>query len=257
MEKMEKKTTVIFSIIFSIVILIIVIPIFWNSVSNLQQVNQEKESSEPAFVSLFLNNLGNCTGTTGDTLDNCKQSISSLQAQCNFYNNPPVCNDPRIPQILTSTAQTVIAQPSANFVTYTNSQYGFSIDYPSNWVIDNNLPDGSIGLKDKMISPDVLFEIKQMPSVQGSFDTFVKGYINQAGIPGYAVTLQSQDKVTVGNKDAYKIQYIETIGSSTCKYEDYVINDGSFAPVISYNNCDTNVFAQFLPTYERVVSTFR
>jgi hypothetical protein len=176
---------------------------------------------------------------------------------CSFYDNPSVCNDPRINQIMTSTTQTVVVLPSTNFVIYTNNQLGFSINYPSNWVIDNNLPDGNMGLKDKMNAPNFLVEIKPMQNTGGSFDQIVHTYASQAGIVGYPVTVQSQDKVTIGNKEAYRIQYSETIGSATCKDEDYVINNGQFVLAISFNNCDENSYSNFLPTYESMVSTFR
>jgi hypothetical protein len=254
---MGKKLIMVTRIVVPVIIIIIVVPIFVNSASNLQQINQEKESSKQIFIPQFQNVLGNCTNTTGIGLSQCKEMISSLQSQCSFYDNPSICSDSRINQIMKSNAQTIIVTPSTSLVTYTNNQLGFSIDYPSNWVIDNNLPDGGIGLKDKMVAPNVSFEIKQMQNTSSSFDSVASTYVNQAGVAGYPITLQSKYKVTIGNKDAYKIQYTETIGSDTCKNEDYIINDGSFVPVISYNSCDNNLFSQFLPTYENVVSTFR
>lgn len=257
---MEKKIVIIAGIIVPIVIIIIALPIFLNSVSNLQQINQEKENGKAIWVPHFQYVIQTCENATGITLDNCKQSIKLEMQSCSFYDDPSVCNDPRINQIMTSTAQTVIVIPSTNFVTYTSNQFGFSIDYPSNWVIDNNLPDGGIGLKDKMIMPNVLFEIKQIQNNGNSFDYMVNKYVSEAGVinnNSYPITLESQDKVKIGNKDAYRLKYTETIGNVVCQDEDFVINDGSFVPVISYNSCDANLFAQFSPTYEELVSTFR
>jgi hypothetical protein len=252
-----KKGIIITGIIVPIVILILIIPILINSVSNLQQNNQEKENAKKIFIPEFVKALDDCYNITGTMIDPCKEHINFLQSECNFYDNPPVCGDIRIDKIKSATYTNVIIPPSTDFLTYTNNQYGFSINYPSNWIIDNNLPDGNIGLKDKMSAPNVLFEIKQIQNTGGSFDGIVNTYINQAGVAGYPITLQSKDKVIIGNKDAYKIQYTETIGSVTCKNEDYVINNGSFLPVIRYNSCDTNLFSQFLPIYESIVNTFR
>jgi len=245
------------AIAIPIIILVISVPIFINSASNLQQINQEKENSKPWFISQFQNVLGNCTGTTGLTLNNCKQTIPMLQQQCGFNDNPSVCSDPRINEIMTSTAQTVITLSSTNFITYTDKQFGFSIDYPSNWVVDNvNFPSGSIGIKNKMNAPDVLVGIKSMPNT-GSFDSAVNTYINNAGVAGYPIVLQSQTKTTIKDKEAYRIQYTEKIGDTTCQNEDYAINGGLYVSVISFDNCDANLFSQFLPTYENMVSTFR
>ncbi|MGB6464387.1 MAG: hypothetical protein WBF38_09220 [Nitrosotalea sp.] len=133
----------------------------------------------------------------------------------------------------------------------------FSIDYPSNWVIDNNLPDGNIGLKDKLVAPNFLVEIQTMQNTDSSFDQLVSSYLSQAGVTGYPITVQSQDKITIGNKEAYRIQYTEPIGSTTCKNEDYAINDGQIVPIISFNNCDENSYASFLPIFDKMVSTFR
>lgn len=246
----------VIGIVIPIIILIIAVPIFLNSASKLQQINQEKENAKPSFISNFEQVLGDCSTMTGKGLDNCKQIIPLLQQQCSFNDNPPVCNDPRINEIMTSTTQTVIAPASTNFITYTNSQFGFSINYPSNWVVDNNLPDGGIGLKDKMNAPNVLVEIKPMQNT-GSFDSAVSTYINQVGVAGYPVTLQSQVKSAIKDKEAYRIQYDQTIGNTVCQSEDYVINGGQYVSIISYDNCDANLFSQFLPTYETMVSTFR
>jgi hypothetical protein len=251
------KGTIVLRILVPIAVLIIVIPILWNSVSNLQQLDQEKENAKQIWIPHFQYVIQTCVNATGITLDNCKQSINLEMQSCSFYDNPSVCNDPRINQIMTSTAQTVIVPPSTNFVTYTNNQFGFSIDYPSNWVIDNSLPDGNIGLKDKMVAPNFLVEIKPMQNTGSSFDQLVSSYLSQAGVAGYPITVQSQDKITIGNKEAYRIQYAEPIGSTTCNNEDYIISDGQVVPVISFNNCDENLYASFLPTFDKMVSTFR
>ena len=150
---------------------------------------------------------------------------------CSFYDNPSVCSDPRIDRIMTSTAQTVIVAPSTNFVTYTNNQYGFSIDYPSNWVI-NNKPDGNVGLEDKLIAPNFLVKVKTIQNTGSSFDQIASTYVNQGGIEGFPITVQSQDNVTIGNKEAYRIQYSEPTVSTSCRNEDYLINDGQFVHVI-------------------------
>lgn len=249
-----KKIT---GIVIPIIILIIAVPIFFNSASNLQQINQEKENSKPFFISQFEQVLSDCSKMTGMGLTNCKQTIPLLQQQCSFNNNPSVCSDPRINEIMTSTAQTVIAPASTNFTTYTDKQFAFSIDYPSNWVVDNvNFPFGSIGIKDKMNAPDILVGIKSMPNT-GSFDSAVNVYINNAGVSGYPIVLQSQTKTTIKDKEAYRIQYTEKIGDTICQNEDYAINGGLYVSIISFDNCDANLFSQFLPTYESMVSTFR
>jgi len=92
----------IVSILISIIVLIIAIPIFANSASNLQQINQQKDNSKPSFISQFNQVLGDCSTMIGGALANCKQTIPMLQQQCSFYDNPTVCNDPRINQIMSS-----------------------------------------------------------------------------------------------------------------------------------------------------------
>ena len=96
-----------------------------------------------------------------------------------------------------------------------------------------------------------------MQNTGSSFDQIVNSYVSQAGVTGYPITVQSQDKITIGNKEAYRIQYTEPIGSATCKNEDYIINDDQVIPVISFNNCDENSYTSFLPTFDKMVSTFR
>lgn len=92
----------IIAIAIPIVILVISVLIFMNSASNLQQINQEKENSKPLFISHFDQVLGDCSKMTGVGLTNCKQILPLLQQQCSFYDNPQICNDPRIDEIMTS-----------------------------------------------------------------------------------------------------------------------------------------------------------
>lgn len=223
----------------------------------MQQINQDKENSKPLFISQLEQVLGDCSKMTGVGLANCKQTIPLLQQQCSFYGNPSICTDPRINEIMSSQAQTMVAQPSTIFTTYTDKQFGFSIDYPSNWVVDNvNFPFGSIGFKDQMNTPNIIIKIKSILN-SGSFDSTVNAYVNNAGVAGYPITLQSQDKTSIKNKEAYRIQYTEKIGDTLCQSEDYAINAGMYVSIISFDNCDENLFSQFRPIYENIVSTFR
>jgi hypothetical protein len=150
----------------------------------------------------------------------------------------------------------LLSNQNSAFTTYTNKNFGFSIDYPRDWVIDENLPNGNIGIKDRMVQPNAVFEITQMQNA-GSFDTTVSTYIKQVGVAGYPIILQSQVKSAIKDKEAYRIQYTETIGNSVCNNEDYVINGGDFVTTIKFGNCDQDHYRQFLPTFEKIVSTFR
>lgn len=259
---MGKTVKLILGIAIPIVILVISIPILLNSTSNLIQNNQQLTNIAQTEASYLENDITRCYNTTGQSLTDCKQQITSEKALAcsNPVSNSPVCSDPRINQILSAnTPNPIFAQPTS-FITYTNNESGFSIDYPSDWVADENPVYGIVGIKDKMNAPDVLFEIKQIQSNGNSFDYMASKYVSEAGAVNgnnYPINLQSQDKVTIDNKDAYRIDYTMTIGSAICNNEDYLTNVGNFVIVISFNSCDPDIYKQFLSTYEKVVSTFR
>lgn len=223
--------------------------------------NQELTNITQTETSYLEEDINRCYNATGQYLNDCKEQINSekVLACGNSMSNSPVCSDPRINQILSAnTPNPIFAQPTS-FTTYTNSGLGFSIDYPSDWVADENPAYGIVGIKDKMNAPDVLFEIKQMQSNGNSFDYMISKYVSESGVVNgnnYPINLQSKDKVTIDNKDAYRIDYTMTIGSAICNNEDYLINGGDFVTVISFDNCDHDIYEQFLSTYEKVVSTF-
>lgn len=252
------RTKLIVGITIPVVIILIMIPIASSS-TNLMQLGQQSEKT--TFISKFSKTLDNCSGALGLNLSNCKQAIGSLQSQCTFYGNPAVCTDPRIDRTITAkTANLANAKPT-NFTTYTSNKFGFSIAYPSDWATSEYPPYWNetriVNFTDNQQTPDAMFVIKERHNNDDSFKNVVTSYLLAAGVSGYPINLQSEDKVTIGNKEAYRIQYVQPIGSAKCKYEDYAINDGKFVPIISFSDCDEDAFEQFLPTYETMVSTFR
>lgn len=248
----------IFAIGIPIAIIIILIPIESSS-TNFFQLNSG--NSQQIFVSRFDNMLDKCTTTTGLALSNCKQSIGFLETQCELHNNPPVCNDSRINGIITANIPRVKIQNSTNFTTYTSTKFGFSIDYPSDWQ-SYEYPqywNGTLiaNFTDKQQDPNVMFVIKEWHNTGEPFKDVISKYLNDTAVSEYPIKLQSQDKVVLSNKEAYRIQYTQTLGDVSCWYEDYAINDGEFVPIIGFSHCDEATFKQFLPVYEKMVSTFK
>jgi len=241
-----------------IVIIAILIPIESSS-TNLFQFNHG--NSQQIFVSRFNNILEKCTTATGLALSNCKQSIGSLEVQCELYNHPPICNDSRINGIISSYTPHIKIQNSSNFTTYTSTKFGFSIDYPNDWV-SYEYPQYwnetlIANFTDKQQDPNVIFVIKEWHNTGESFKDVTSKYLNDTAVPGFPIKLQSQDKVLLANKETYRIQYTQTLGDISCWYEDYAIDDGEFVPIISFSHCDEATFKQFLPIYEKIVSTFK
>lgn len=95
------KIIKIIGIVIPLVILAIAIPVFVTSLSQSISLGQDKENSKPVFVSMFQQILDHCTAS-GINDPNCKDSVQRVQKECSFYDNPPICSDSRINQILNS-----------------------------------------------------------------------------------------------------------------------------------------------------------
>lgn len=255
---LTKKIVIGIAIAISISIIVILIPISSNE-TNLSLLSED--NSKRVFISQFDKVLNQCSSATGLALSNCKMLIGSLQSKCPLFHVPSVCNDSRINGTINTKSVGLIIQNSTNFTTYSSSKFGFSINYPSNWISSEYPPYWNetliVNFTDNQNSPNALILIKESHNTNDSFQNVVSKYMNGTGVSGYPINIQSKDKVMIGNKEANKIQYSQSIGSVTCKYEDFVINTGEFVPIISFSNCDEDSFEQFLPTYETIVTTFK
>jgi hypothetical protein len=165
-------------------------------------------------------------------------------------------------KVMSATTLNLSSSVPSSFTTHTNSKFDFSVDYPSDWSAIDYPPTWDemriVNFTENQESPNVLFVVKEDHSNAGdTFDNVVHKYLQGAGLAGYPINIQTQNKVTIGNRAAYQIKYSQSIGSAVCTYEDYPINGGEFVPIISFSSCDENVFKHFMPIFEKMVSTFK
>ena len=259
------RRKIIIGIAIPVLIIIITMSFsFSHPPPDLIPINEQMPTDKETLVSSFEKELNDCSNATGYVLSNCQNVIDILRMKCSSFGNPDVCNDPRINKIDFTFANLnqTFSQP-ASFTTYTNSQFGFSIDYPSNWAVIGPADlsgngNGIVAFINNKPTPTIVeFIIIKIDSNGTSFENLVGQYRSEVNDSVHPITLHSQDKVTIGNSEAYRLHFTQTFGLVVCNSESYIINDDKFVPVISFGSCYQDVYKQFLPTFDKVVSTFR
>src|SRR3972149_1231119 len=175
-----------FRIIITAIVLVIGFSLIVNSLIGIQNVNRDIDEARPYFEEGVSIIFGTCRDALNledyNILEICHEQPKKQLEFCSFYGNPPVCNDPIIKevelQIKSSSKPTlkelVIDASTIELLTYTNNEFSFSIDYPANWVIDEEMPYSKFGnyivaFKDKPSYPDVFFSVKAGHMKDSSF----------------------------------------------------------------------------------------
>lgn len=150
---------------------------------------------------------------------------------------------------------------TADWKTYTNTQYGIELKYPNNWEID--VADTNKGQADSFLdvhltnykvenradcSKSIGMEIQAFHLIEGSFDTFVKSQVNTGGMgPSGNLT-----PIIIGDHTAYKID--ESGWDGGCGGPGYFIKASSTKYMYIFSGrgkeTDQKIIDQILATFK-------
>ena len=264
----------IIGVVVAIVIIVISMLVAANSLNNLNKLNEEIEEAKPYFEETMQIIFDMCNDVINlkdyDLLLTCKEQINSRLESCGFYGNPSVCSDPIIKQVDSEIQllsknlpqEEIFDASSINLITYTNTKYHFSLNYPENWVVDETVDSSKFGtkivaFKDRQSYPKVSFYVEEKENTGNSFDVFFSKYKGEIG-GGYAVNIKSEKKIFIGNLEAYELDYVTFIGKQECLSKEYVIDGGgSFVPILDWDACTKEHYEKYLPLIQRIAQTFR
>lgn len=149
-----------------------------------------------------------------------------------------------------------ISDVTANWKTYTNPKFGYSVKYPSDKLIRMNCPDEELDLVPLTANNKNTDESKVLETCgrDGRF-TFQTNTVDlkpaPATIPDYSV---KQTKVTVNGKEVVVIEVTlvnPQEGPAEAWYKEAYLNHGSKTTIFSVSNQNSiDLFEQILPTFK-------
>lgn len=148
--------------------------------------------------------------------------------------------------------------PTANWKTYTNTQYGIEFKYPNNWETDaydtnaNNsfsIHFTNYKVKDRVdCSKFIGMEIQAGHTIEGSFDAFVKSEVNNIGMgPSGNLT-----PIIIGGHAAYKVE--NSGWDSACGGPGYFIQESSTKYVYIFSGRGKETDQKII---DQIISTFK
>ena len=140
--------------------------------------------------------------------------------------------------------------PVGTWSTYSSSAYGFSIEYPSNWVqrVD---PGDAIVVFDHPSIPGVI--TVSSDSLGGSLASYVESY--KQNLSDQQVEVVSEENIVVNGMEAYKIVEQGPTSWGTMKGVDALIKtDGQVFIVAGIIRED--VYTTYESTFEHVINSF-
>jgi len=151
-----------------------------------------------------------------------------------------------------SVASTVLAQQ-----TYRNEEYGFSIEPPSGWIVDESgltEPVVVLFIPGEEISANINIIVEIAPGV--TLDEYVS--ISKQNFPSLLTNYQivSEKSRVIGGQDAYEIVITHTYGGVDLKAKAVCLLKDGKAYTITFTALLDN-YDEYLPTFEASVDTFK
>ena len=210
-----------------------------------------------------------------------KETIKKDLEDCDYYGNPPICKDTRIEKIMSMkpTPYTQISElaevknPTRVPVkTYTNVGYNFSIDYPAHWdsreISSSYFPEEIVRFSDndetKFGLPSFLLKkdnnefVTHFESVQA-----YKKSLEQFSIGLGKITIDSENKMTINDVDAYELKYkikmqvSESAKPNYCDGTAFVFDTIQNNLIFEYLTCENPLYYDFVPIFERMAQSFK
>ena len=156
-----------------------------------------------------------------------------------------------------------IGQSNTDYLTYTNTELGFTVEYPSDWTISEDLIYHEEGIPDTVYihSPnsdtdDAYFAIQVNKSGMRTLEDLENEMVNT--IKNFSLIEVNNDSYYLGGYPAVRIIAVgipmnQTHESRVVDYETWI--DGKQYSVLS--TARTNLFSEFEPIFQRMVESFR
>ena len=118
-------------------------------------------------------------------------------------------------------AQTAIAQPNISFSTYSNTDLGFIVEYPTDWIVNEDVSSGTVYMTARDIAAGLIvaFTPAENPnaSLQELGDKIIETNRNSEYATGFRLIEMNTDNYFLGGQPAVRIVFVSTMEGSEKK----------------------------------------
>jgi len=139
--------------------------------------------------------------------------------------------------------------------TYTNTAYGYSIDFPAGWIIAEAAAGAAVSvISDGDRFANIVIEVEQASGTLDELWITRKGNLESAYVLIGTETLQGSE-TTFAGQDAYDLDFTYKLGYDIKSRTTFIVKD-QYAYMINYQ-AEEEVFDEYLSEAETSLSTFQ